>query len=218
MNDEKIIVSPLDDLNKRQPYSRRRYYDEQFSGAGQPLAAHIIDVMLFDISGDLIVQKRSQTKNHNPGMIDKTLGGHIVYGDNPDYTVMVESVQELLTPSIALDSETDFDKALALLKAYIDTVALVLKKSTELFQFEKVHNGQRYLVPNAVHLYYGVYGGKMRPADREASGILYYSLDQLEKEIQTTPDLFTDDLKQIVTKQRSELAEFSDKLRRVIAE
>jgi hypothetical protein len=58
----------------------------------------------------------------------------------------------------------------------------------------------------------------MRPADREASGILYYSLDQLEKEIQTTPDLFADDLKQIITTQRAELIKFSNKLRRVMAE
>ena len=56
---------------------------------------------------------------------------------------------------------------------------------------EKIdRNGQAHLVPNAMHLFFGVYGGKMRPADKEASGVLYYSFEHLLEEMKLRPDLF----------------------------
>ena len=35
---------------------------------------------------------------------------------------------------------------------------------------------------------------RVKPADNEAQGILFYNLDDLEKEMEHFPDLFTDDL------------------------
>jgi isopentenyldiphosphate isomerase len=211
--DEKITVSPLTDITKKLPYSRRQFYEEQFSGSRKDLAAHIIDVLLFDPSGDLILQKRSLSKNHNPGLIDKTLGGHITFGNSANYTVMVESVQELLTPSIVLDDETDFDKAFDLLQPYVDIISILEKKTVKLWNFQKLHDGRHEPVGNVVHLYFGIYNGRMRPADREASGVLYYSVDQLESEIAATPNLFTDDLIQILGEYRDDILAFQKRVR-----
>ena len=70
---------------------------------------------MFNSYGEMIIQKRSFDKNHNPGLLDKSIGGHVQFGDTPDYTAMVETIQELQTPSIVLKNENDFVKTFHLL-------------------------------------------------------------------------------------------------------
>jgi isopentenyldiphosphate isomerase len=212
--DEEIIVSPVKNAFEDRSYSRKRFYDEKFGGVDNGLAVHITDVLLFGLDGEIILQKRANDKRHNPNLIDKTLGGHIKYGDTADYTVMVETIQELLTPSIVLDSEDDFDKTLNLLKNYVDTIAIVYVKTVRPWKLENLVSDKKIPVDKIVHLYFGVYGGRMRPADKEASGILYYNdLEQLEKEIAAHPDIFTDDLIQIVKEYRKDIVVFQDRIR-----
>jgi isopentenyldiphosphate isomerase len=212
--DEEVLVSPIKNVFENRSYSRKKFYDEKFNGVDNGLAVHVTDALLFGLDGEIILQKRASDKRHNPGLIDKTLGGHIKYGDTADYTVMVETIQELLTPSIVLDSDDDFDKTLDLLKNYIDTIAIVSVKTVRAWSLEKLVGDQKIVVNNIVHLYFGVYGGRMRPADKEAAGVLYYSdLEQLEKEINTHPDIFTDDLIQIIKEYRDDILAFQSKIR-----
>jgi len=185
-------------------------------GGGNGLAVHIIDVFLFGLDGEIILQKRASNKRHNPSLIDKTLGGHIKYGDTDDYTIMVETVQELLTPSVVLDTSEDFDKTINILKPYLDTIAVIFKKTVRPFKLKKVSDDETYVVDNIVHLAFGVYGGRMRPADKEAAGILYYSsLEQLEKEIADRSDVFTDDLIQLVKEYRDDILLIQEKIRKI---
>ena len=212
--DEEILVSPLSNIYENQAYSRKKFYDERFSEKSNDFSIHTVSVLLFGLDGEIILQKRSDNKRHNPGLIDKTLGGHIIYGDNDDYTIMVETVQELLTPSAVLNSEADFNKTLGILKSYLDTIAVVYKKTVRPWKLNKVVDGEIYRIDNIVHLAFGVYGGRMRPADKEASGILYYnSLEQLEKEMTTHPNIFTDDLIQLVKEYRDDILKLQVKIR-----
>lgn len=196
--DETICVSPLGAPAQVQPYSRQQFYEEQFHNPTTPLAVHVVNVLLFNSKGDMIVQKRSQQKQHNPGLLDKSIGGHITYSDTPDYTVMVETVQELLTPSIVLRTDEDFRKTHELLRSYTATVAIVKQQAVREFTFNKLHDNQLKPIHNVMYLYLGIYDGSMKPADREASGMLYYPLEQLTKEMRAHPEQFTDDLAQIM--------------------
>lgn len=67
------------------PMKRDEFYREQiavYKETGSPTrACDIIDIFIFNSDGDLAIQKRSKDKNHNPGMFDKTIGGHVTYGD-----------------------------------------------------------------------------------------------------------------------------------------
>jgi isopentenyldiphosphate isomerase len=213
--DEEIIVSPMSNVFENRSYSRRKFYDERLGGnVKTDLAVHVVSILLFGTDGELILQKRAEDKRHNQGLIDKTLGGHINYGDSDEYTMMVETVQELLTPSVVLDNEVDFDKTLSILKPYLDTIAVVYKKTVRPWTLNKTAAGRIFPVNNIVHLAFGVYAGRMRPADKEASGILYYnSLEQLEKEIAAHPDIFTDDLIQLVKEYRDEILQFQAKIK-----
>jgi len=215
--DEEITVSPLSNIFENRSYSRQKFYDEQFGGDKKDLAVHVVCVLLFGVDGEIILQKRSSDKRHNPGTIDKTLGGHVKYGDSDSYTIIMETIQELLTPSLLLDNEEEFDKTLTVLQDYLSTVAVMFKKTTRPWTLKKVADGKAYEVDNIVHLAFGVYGGRMRPADKEASGVLYYnSLEQLETEMNLNPDLFTADLKQLIKEYRDDILQFQEKIKTVL--
>ena len=96
------------------PMDRKDFYDEQVSEYkenGEPTRAiEVVSILLFNSHGEMIIQKRSFDKNHNPGLLDKSIGGHIQSGDTADYTVMVETIQELQTPSIVLKDKNDLNK------------------------------------------------------------------------------------------------------------
>ncbi|MDR2524509.1 MAG: hypothetical protein LBC95_03170 [Candidatus Nomurabacteria bacterium] len=222
--DEEIIISPLANLYENKTHSRKKFYDEQFSPKGDglkppELAVHIASVLLVGIDGSIVLQKRSSGKRHNPSLIDKTLGGHIRHGDSVNYTVMVETIQELSVPSVVLDDAAELRKTLELLRSHIETIAMIYKKTTRPWQLDKIVDGQVYHINNVVHLYFGVYGGRMRPADCEASGILYYdSLKQLEEEIASNPDIFTDDLRKLCAEYHDDILEFQKMVQATVSE
>lgn len=54
-------------------------------------AAHI---MIFNTHGEIILQKRTETKVHNPGRWDMT-GGHQIYGDTIEETAKKELMEEM---------------------------------------------------------------------------------------------------------------------------
>jgi isopentenyldiphosphate isomerase len=213
--DEQVTVSPVGSPAQLQSYDRGQFYEEQFAG-NYNLAIHVIDILLFTSHGDIILQKRSHTKAHNPGILDKSIGGHIAYGDTADYTVMVESVQELLTPSIVLKNDTDFNKTLGLLKNYTETISIVKPVETVEWTLNKSHDGSQKPINNVVHMYFGLYDGRMRPADREAAGMLYYSYDNLKKEIEHNPMQFTDDLVQMCSKYNEQIIAFQNLVNNVM--
>jgi len=180
------------------PMDREAFYAEQIkrheNGEKPNRAVEIVNIFLFNEIGELFVQKRSMEKRHNPGLLDKSIGGHVSYGDQADYTVTVETVQELQVPSIVLRSDGDFLKTYQLLRDYLNTLAIVKHVSTADHTLIKRLDGKDIPILNRVHLYAGLYGGRVKTIDREAKGVLQYTLDDLEREMTSMPQMFTDDL------------------------
>jgi isopentenyldiphosphate isomerase len=54
-----------------------------------------IRFMLMNSSGRIYLQKRSKIKEENPGLYDKTVGGHVSAGDSFDMTAIRECAEEL---------------------------------------------------------------------------------------------------------------------------
>lgn len=210
--DEKINVYDLNTANKSIPYSRKKFYKNQidlYLSKGKPtLAAEIVDIFLFNDHGELIIQKRSREKTHNPNLQDKSIGGHVKWGDTPDYTVMVETVQELKVPSIVLRNDTDFNKTHNLLIDYLDTVAIIKHVDTQIMKLPKIINNEKIVIANKVHLYFGVYQGRVKTEDREAKGVLSYTLSDLNQEINQMPEAFTDDLKIMIQEYKNQIQKF----------
>lgn len=216
---EVIIARELSRPDVDIPMDRDEFYNEQikaFKETGSPTkAVDIIDVFIFSRKGELLIQKRNFDKNHNPGLLDKSVGGHVRYEDTPDYTVMVETVQELQTPSIVLREHSLFLKTEKLLRDYLDTVAIIKHHGGEIFNLGKIVGGQRVVIANRVHLYFGVYNGRIRPVDSEAKGVLWYSVDDLDKEMKKFPDTFTEDMHFFLDKYGDDIKAFIKDLKHV---
>ncbi len=202
----------LDDPWTVIPMSRDDFYAEQIAvskNGGQPTrAVDIADIFIFNLQGELLLQKRSYDKAHNPGLLDKSIGGHMRHGDTADYTVMVETVQELQTPSIVLKNDEDFQKTFKLLHEYLSTVAIIKHVHAKLYNLNKDVKGEQVTIANKAHVYFGVYNGRVRPVDREAKGILWYSLAEIDKEMKTAPQTFTHDLHVLLKVLRDEMETF----------
>lgn len=214
---EIVTTYLLTDLEQPIPMSRDEFYDEQIAlanaGKEPSRSVAVVQVLLFTPDGELILQKRSRGKSHNPRMFDKTLGGHIRHGDSPTFTVMAETLQELAVPSFVVDSKDEFEKTYILLKKYIVQSAIVYPVATASIQTSKYINGKAIPIFNTHSVYLGVYGGSVRPADKEAAGMLFLSLSNLEDELRDTPDQFTDDLKYFLCRYADEINEFLDFLK-----
>lgn len=210
----KEIVSTYDIANQEVvlPMDRANFYAEQVENFQKKLkptrAVGIVDVFIFDSAGEVFIQKRSSSKTHNARLFDKTIGGHIAYGDKSDYTVMVETVQELQVPSIVLKNELDFNKTYSLLNTYLNTVAIIKEIDCRIYPMTKNISGENVSILNKVHLYFGVYDGAVNTVDREAKGVFLYSLKELEAEIKANPGSFSYDLIFLMKKYRRQMDQF----------
>lgn len=196
--DEIVSTYELSSPDYCVPMGRTAFYNEQVARHKQSLkpnrAVAIVDILLFDTTGELFVQKRSNTKRHNSGLLDKSIGGHVQFGDDPNFTVMVETVQELQVPSIALYTNEDFAKTFILLQSYLETVAVLKHIKTFIDIFQKDIDGVSIPVSSKKHLYLGVYNGATKTVDRESKGVLLYDLADLRQEMKQNPERFTFDL------------------------
>jgi len=194
------------------PMDRDDFYAEQIALAesGQPTNKYveIVNVFLFTEHGELIVQKRSRNKKHNPNLLDKSMGGHVRCGDTPNLTAMVETVQELQTPSIVLNNKIDFLKTYRTLEGYLTTTAILQYITTIDRILPKIINAKTVPIGNRAHVFFWIYGGKVKNVDREAKGILYYSIDDLLEEMREFPDTFTQDMHFYMKEFFTEMREF----------
>ncbi|HAT03897.1 MAG TPA: hypothetical protein DCS29_03955 [Candidatus Magasanikbacteria bacterium] len=209
---EIITTYQLTDLDQQIPMDRDEFYDDQievYKKTGKPTrAAAIADIFLFTPESDVILQKRSYRKKHNPGLLDKTMGGHIKFGDTPNYTVMVETLEELNVPSIVTFDFDEFQKTYKLLKSKIGTTAILQFIDSHSVNLEKIFGTEKVLIGNKYFFYLGIYNGSLKPADREAAGLIFIPYDQLQEEIQKTPELYSADVKFFLSKYSSEIEKF----------
>jgi len=206
---EQITTYDLKKQDVAVPMDRDKFYAEQvksFKKTGKPTrAVETIMVLLFNLDGELLLQKRSHRKNHNASLIDKAIGGHVTFGDAPFYTVMFETVQELKVPSIVLKTEEEFKKAFKLMKKYTESVALVKYIDTKIMPLERVIGGKKVNITYKYNFFIGLYNGSIKPVDKEASGVLFYDPKVLEREMRAHPDIFTWDLFYLLKKYNKEI-------------
>ncbi len=213
---EIITTYLLNDLEQPLPMDRGEFYASQIKifkeGKMPNRSAAIVQVLLFSPDKDIILQKRSFDKTHNPGLIDKTIGGHVTFGNTFNFSVQAETLQEMQVPSIVLSYEEDFSKTYRLLKDFLSNSAIIQLIDRQTANFSKLINDQLIPIANTYYFYLGVYGGSIRPADREASGVLFYTLENLQKEMKKMPEMFTEDLKFFLSKYSSEIELFLSKI------
>jgi len=209
---EIITGYDTDDWINSYPTNREKFYKNSIENhknkKGVLIAAEIVDILILNKKGELLIQKRSKKKNHNPNMFDKSMGGHVQFGDTVEHTLMVETVQELQVPSLLLNTEKDFENSLKILHQYLNTVALVKKLGIKTRSFTKILDGEKIEVGNKKNFFIGIYDGAVKLVDGEAAGIFWYELPDLKKEIAERPEKFTHDLQYMLEKYEPEIEKF----------
>jgi isopentenyldiphosphate isomerase len=158
-----------------------------------------IRVLLMNSKGRVYLQKRSKFKEVNPGMYDKTIGGHVPAGHSWDMTLIRECAEELGFPASVVSDE-DFDETIKITDL---SIVGVFKKVDYIDNFESMRttrDGNEMIQPWITNFYIGYYDGGIRFVDGESSGIEVFSLDELEEEIKSNPDKFTEDIKFMIKK------------------
>lgn len=156
-----------------------------------------IRVILMNSQGRIYLQKRSKLKEVNPGMYDKTIGGHVPAGHSWDMTLIRECAEELGFAA-SIISEKEFDETIKITDL---SIVGVFKKIDYIENFEssrKTRDGGEVTQPWITTIYLGYYDGAIRFADGESTGIEVFSPEELKEEIKNNPDKFTNDLKMMI--------------------
>lgn len=187
---------------------RNKFYSEnkiEFSKKGKvSRQIKTIRLILMNSLGRIYLQKRSKTKDQNPGLYDKTVAGHVSKDSTWSMTVIKECAEELGFPASILSKE-EFFKAIKITDLRI---VGIFKKIDEISNFQSVRidkKGEKFIQPYITAIYIGYYDGTIRFVDGESSGIEVFSLEELKEEIKENPDKFTEDVKFMITKYKKYL-------------
>ena len=158
-----------------------------------------VRLLLMNSQGRVYVQKRSLRKADNPGLYDKTIGGHVPAGFTYDLVVTKECAEELGFPAAVVSSE-DFEKAKAAVPLGVIGIFHRIDYQAGFESIRVLKNGTRFVQPLMNAFYVGYYDGAIRFADGESSGIEVFSPAELKADIATKPDKYTEDLKYMIKK------------------
>lgn len=151
-------------------------------------------LLLMNAKGKIVLQKRNLSKNENPGLFDKTIGGHVEEGDSYELTLIKECSEELGFP-VSVLSEEDFLRAIRKTDLRIIGLFKEVDYQSNFLSTRISQDNKKFIQPYMQTSYIGYYNGPMQFIDGESSGIEMFYLDELKKEIKNNPDKFTEDLK-----------------------
>lgn len=190
---------------------RGKYYAEirkEFKKTGKVTEqVKSIRLLLMNSNGRIYIQRRSDEKGENPGLYDKTIGGHVVAGHTWYVTVVQECHQELGFPAVVLTDE-EFKSAIKVTDLRIIGMFRKVDQVSNFLSIRKSKDGE-FRQPFITSFYIGYYDGSIRFCDGESTGIEVFTLPQLEKKIKEKPELFTEDLKYMIKKYKNYLVPIS---------
>jgi len=155
-----------------------------------------IRVLVLSSKGRIYIQHRSEEKDRNPGLYDKTIGGHLEPGHTWDLTVVKECHEELGFPGVVL-SDDEFRSAIPATNLKIIGI---LRRIEHMTNFISINNikGEEIKQPFITTFYIGYYDGPISFCDGESVGIEVVDLKTLKKRIKERPKEYTEDLKYMI--------------------
>lgn len=121
---ELLVIYHKDDLTRPVEIEREKFYAARRTDY-QDWFVSVIDIMIFNNRGELLLQKRSRRKAKNPGRFHTSVGGHVNAGEVSRFTLIHECIEELGFPCYLVPEEMPFGDAWAKLWAYSDKLVIV---------------------------------------------------------------------------------------------
>lgn len=185
-------------IQDRKEYERDIQEEYETSGS-ITRKVRAIRLLLLTSKGRVYLQKRSKTKKANPGLLDKTVGGHVAAGHSYSMTVVKECAEELGFPSTVLEA-SEFRKAVQVTDLTIIGILQMIEVLENFLSKRELGDGGSFKQPYITAMYLGYYDGPIRFVDGESCGIESFSIEELRKEISEHPEAFTEDLHFMINK------------------
>ena len=150
-----------------------------------------VRAILITSNGRVYIPRRSKIKKENPGLFDKSLGGHVI-GSSYDVTLATEAQQELGITSLIIPND-EFHSALRTSNLHSLAIFRAIEDIAPFHSTRITNEGMRFVQPYMNRFYLGYYDGPVRFEDGECDAIQVFSLDDLRHEL-STPHKLTDDL------------------------
>jgi isopentenyldiphosphate isomerase len=194
---------------------RKKFYKEikeEYKKTGKiTKKVKTIRLLLMNSKGKIVLQKRNSTKEENPNLYDKTIGGHVEEEDSYELTLIKECSEELGFP-VSVLKEQDFSRAIK--KTDLRIIGIFKEMDyDDKFMSERIIKGtkKKIIQPVMCTFYVGYYNGPIQFIDGESSGIQLYTLDELKQEMKTNPNKFTNDIKVMIKKYSKYLKPINNK-------
>ncbi|MFH1590777.1 MAG: NUDIX domain-containing protein [archaeon] len=195
-------------IEKAEAHKRMR--DEFFEKGATSIRHRHARVLLMTSKGHLILQRRSKWKGDNAGLWDKTIGGHVTEDDSYALTVLKECAEELGIPATIVD-EKEFLHTAQVTNLHVLGVLTKVAELDNYQSFRLIKDGKKWIEPSITHFYFGYYDGAIQFIDEESCGIQTFMPEEIEEELKSHPELFTDDMTYIMEKLRPMLIPLTDK-------
>ncbi len=213
-NNDKDILE-IYDLEERFLWlqNRKEFYTEimeEYKKTGK-ITKQVKSLRLIVMTSDgrLYLTKRSKRKERNPGLYDKTIGGHIERGHDANTTFVKECVEELGFSAVILND----DKFKSGVKSIDLSIVWIFRQVayTENFMSKTLMADGSYIEqPFITFIYLGYYDWPIRFKDWEAIGLETFNLQELKEDIKKYPDRFTEDIKFMIEKYKNYLVPVKD--------
>ncbi len=172
-------------------------------------AVRVCHLFLMNSAGELYIIQRAK-KDENPYLFDKTLGAHMVKGETFDVGLQRESGEELgIKAKIVMNGtyqwavrHTDLEEEAVITEFAYDPWYKSVRKNRDGTEWVKRHHVKNYV---------GIYNGELTTKnfiDGEALQLKLITLNDLEAEIKATPEVFTHDLIDLVSRYKPHLLPF----------
>ncbi|MBT4540783.1 NUDIX domain-containing protein [Candidatus Woesearchaeota archaeon] len=184
-------------MEKKKMHEKMR--NEYFKKGKVSVRHKHVRLILMTSKGRVILQKRSKWKGDNPGMWDKTIGGHVTSGDSYDLTMLKECAEELGIPATIVSNE-EFKNAVAVTDLQVLGVLTPLTNLDNYQSTRGITDKEKWIEPHMTQFYIGYYDGHIKFIDKEACGIQIFDIDELKDDLKKYPKTFTEDMKYIVKK------------------
>ena len=157
---------------------RSKYYDQikkEFAKKGK-ISTQVKRALLIlmNSKGRLVIQKRNKWKHENPGLFDKTIGGHVQKGDTFNLTIVKECAEELGFP-VSILSPKEFNRAIKNTDLRIVGIFKKIDLTNNFQSIRRTKEGDSFIQPYISAVYVGYYNGPIQFIDGESSGIELFS-------------------------------------------
>lgn len=156
-----------------------------------------VAVILMNSAWRIFLQKRSKTKKENAWMYDKSVAWHVTDSDSYNLSVIKECAEELWFPVSILSSE-DFVWAI---KSTDLSIVWIFREVDFLENSTSIRVSKDWGIfeqPFMTSIYIWYYDWPIKFVDWESSWIEVFSLEELEDEIKSQSEKFTEDLKFLI--------------------